>query len=233
VNNVIIQIYGIRTADDARSVVELGANHIGVSFGKIKATPGQLTCEQAREIFEKAQPSAVRVGLTVSVDIGVITEDLREAFPQVLHLSGDIDGISPERVAELRERFPMLKIMQAIPVLPGAPKEEQKAFEYIRRYESVSDFFLIDTKAPDAADIGATGLVHDWEIDRALTESTRVPCIIAGGLDSENVTRAVEISRPYGADSYSWTNLDNPTGPGFKDMKKVRAFVEAVKNARV
>lgn len=50
--DVIIQIYGIRTTEDARMVVEQGAHHIGVSYGKIKRTPGQLTCEQAKQIFE-------------------------------------------------------------------------------------------------------------------------------------------------------------------------------------
>ena len=50
--NVIIQIYGIRTIEDARMVIDMGAHHIGVSYGKIKRTPGQLTCEQAKEIFE-------------------------------------------------------------------------------------------------------------------------------------------------------------------------------------
>ena len=40
--DVIIQIYGIRTTEDARMVVEQGAHHIGVSYGKIKRTPGQL-----------------------------------------------------------------------------------------------------------------------------------------------------------------------------------------------
>lgn len=37
---MIIQIYGIRTVEDARMVVELGATNIGVSYGKIKRTPG-------------------------------------------------------------------------------------------------------------------------------------------------------------------------------------------------
>ena len=101
--------------------------------------------------------------------------------PDVLHLSGDIEGITPAQVQELRDRFPGLKIMQAIPVLAGVPLEEQKVMQYIKDYEPVTDFFLIDTKAPEAGDIGATGLTHDRMIDKAIVESTKVPCIIAGG----------------------------------------------------
>ena len=102
--DVIIQIYGIRTVKDARMVVEMGGHHLGVSYGKIKRTPGQLSCERAREIFEGVQPEAVRIGLTVSEDIDEITEDLKEALPDVMHLSGDIEGITPAQVQELKDR---------------------------------------------------------------------------------------------------------------------------------
>lgn len=230
---MIVQIYGIRTVEDARMVVDFGAEHIGVSYGHVKHTPGQLTCEQAKEIFAGVQPEAVRIGLTCSTDIDEISEDLRAAMPDVLHLSGDIDGISPEQVAELRGRFPGLKIMQAIPVLAGVPLEDQRVMEYVRAYEEVSDFFLIDTKAPSAGDIGATGLTHDRAIDRAIVDATDVPCIIAGGLDVDNVADAIHETRPYGVDSFTCTNYGDERADTLrcKDPEKVEAFVKAAKNA--
>lgn len=230
---MIVQIYGIRTVEDARMVVDFGVEHIGVSYGHVKHTPGQLTCEQAKEIFAGVQPEAVRIGLTCSTDIDEISEDLRAAMPDVLHLSGDIDGISPEQVAELRGRFPGLKIMQAIPVLAGVPLEDQRVMEYVRAYEEVSDFFLIDTKAPSAGDIGATGLTHDRAIDRAIVDATDVPCIIAGGLDVDNVADAIHETRPYGVDSFTCTNYDDERADTLrcKDPEKVEAFVRAAKNA--
>ena len=232
-NSMIVQIYGIRTVEDARMVVGMGAEHIGVSYGHVKHTPGQLTCEQAKEIFEGVQPEAVRIGLTCATDIDEISEDLRAALPDVLHLSGDIDGISPEQVAGLKGRFPGLKIMQALPVLAGVPIEEQKVLDYVRSYEGVSDFFLIDTKAVDAEDIGATGLTHDRSIDRAIVESTDVPCIIAGGLDEKNVADAIHETHPYGVDSFTCTNYADERANTLrcKDPEKVEAFVKAAKNA--
>ncbi|MBY4797053.1 phosphoribosylanthranilate isomerase [Collinsella sp. AGMB00827] len=232
-SDVVIQIYGIRTVEDARMVVSSGALHIGVSYGSIQHTPGQLTCEQAKEIFEGVQPEAVRVGLTCATDIDEITNDLNQAMPDVLHLSGDIDGILPEDVCELKRRFPKLKIMQAIPVLDGVPLHEQKALDYVRAYEAVSDFFLIDTKAPHADDIGATGLTHDRGIDAKIVASTTVPCIIAGGLDEHNVAEAIHEVEPWGVDSFTHTNYSDSRAHGLrcKDPDKVRAFVEAVRNA--
>jgi phosphoribosylanthranilate isomerase len=230
--DVKIQIYGIRTVDEARMVIEMGGHHIGVSYGKIKRTPGQLTCEKAREIFEGVPRTAIRIGLTVAEDIEEIISNLQETIPDVLHLSGNIEGVKPDEVAALKRRFPGLRIMQAIPVLQGVPIENQKVLEYVRQYERVSDFFLIDTKAPSATDIGATGLTHDRSIDRAIVASTKVPCIIAGGLDASNVAAAIREVGPYGVDSFSLTNYDNPTpGKGCKDPVKLRAFIEAAKNA--
>ena len=112
--DVKIQIYGIRTVEDARMVIDMGAHHIGVSYGRIKRTPGQLTLEKAKEIFMGVQPEAVKIGLTIAEDIDEITENLKEVLPDVLHLSGNIEGISPDEVMELKRRFPGLKIMQAI-----------------------------------------------------------------------------------------------------------------------
>ena len=197
-------------------VIDMGGEHIGVSYGKIKRTPGQLDCERAREIFEGVQPQAVRIGLTVAEDIDEISENLREAMPDVLHLSGDIEGISPAEVAELKSRFPELKIMQAIPVLAGVPLDEQQV-----------------TKAPAAGDIGATGLTHDRAIDRAIIEATDVPCIIAGGLDASNVAEAIYATHPYGVDSFSLTNYDDDRADTdrCKDPAKVEAFIKAAKDA--
>ena len=232
-SDVIIQIYGIRTVEDARLVVGHGALHIGVSYGHVKHTPGQLTCEQAKEIFEGVQPEAVRIGLTCSTDIDEISDDLRAAMPDVLHLSGDIDRISPEEVSELKRRFPDLQIMQAIPVLADVSLEDQKALDYVRAYEGVSDYFLIDTKSASAEDIGATGLTHDRAIDRAIVEATNVRCIIAGGLDENNVASAIRETHPYGVDSFTHTNYSDERADSLhcKDEAKVVAFIEAAKNA--
>lgn len=231
---MIIQIYGIRTLEDARMVIDSGAHHIGVNYGKVMRMKEQLTCEQAKEIFDNVQPEAIKVGLTIAEDIDEITENLNLVLPDILHLSGDIEGITPDEIKVLKERFPSLKIMQAMPVLQDVPLEEQKVMEYVKDYEGVSDFFLIDTKAEGADDIGATGLTHDISIDKAIIESTDVPCIIAGGLDASNVAEAMKITQPYGVDSFSSTNFDDfrkiELGKGIKDIEKVKAFVEAVKN---
>jgi phosphoribosylanthranilate isomerase len=159
----------------------------------------------------------------VATDLEEIIDMVTTVRPDILHLSGDIDPFPPEQVALLRQRVPGLKIMQAIPVA------NESAIDYVKKYEPVSDYYLLDTKAAGTTDIGATGLTHDWQLDRKVIEATRLPCIIAGGLKAENVAEAIKVARPWGVDSYSHTNLEHPTGPGIKDPVKVRQFIEAVR----
>jgi phosphoribosylanthranilate isomerase len=182
-----------------------------------------LNFEQAREIFNGIGSRAVRVGLTVSTEMEEIVEMVTTLMPDVLHLSGDIAGFSPNDIKELKRRVPGLKVMQAIPA------NDPRVYQYVKEYEAVSDFFLIDTVTSGASDIGATGLTHDLQIDKKIVESTKVPCIIAGGLGPANVTEAIRIVRPYGVDSFTRTNLDKPDGMNLKDPVKVKAFIDAVR----
>ncbi len=221
-NDIKIQIYGIRTPEDACMVINAGAHHIGVSYGRVKRTPGQVTFEQAQAIYDAVPPHAVRVGLTVSTELEEIVDMVTTIRPDILHLSGDIDPFPPDQVALLRQRVPGLKIMQAIPMV------DEKAIWYVKEYEPITDYYLLDTKATGTTDIGATGLAHDWYLDRKVIEATHLPCIIAGGLDASNVTEAIKIARPWGVNSFTHTNLDHSTGLGIKDPVKVKQFISAV-----
>lgn len=219
----ITQIYGISSVHDAKMVVDMGADHLGVAYGEVGKTPGFLDFDQAREIFECIGDKAVKVGLTVAFDLEEIVEMVNTLMPDILHLSGDIAKFSPEQVKKLKERVPELKVMQAIPA------NDPKVYEYINAYEAVSDYFLIDTVAEGIVGIGASGLTHSLEIDKKIVESTKVPCIIAGGLGPENVAEAIRVVGPYGVDSLTKTNWDKSKGIRGKDPEKVKAFIEAVR----
>lgn len=222
-SRVVTQIYGIRSVADAKMVVEAGADHLGVAYGEVGKTPGFLDFDQAREIFACIGGKAVKVGLTVASDLEEIVEMVNTLMPDILHLSGDITQFSPREVEKLKARVPALKIMQAIPA------NDPRVYQYIKEYETVSDYFLIDTVAEGIVGIGASGLTHDLQIDKTIVDSTRVPCIIAGGLGPDNVAEAIRVVKPYGVDSLTKTNLDKSSGLQGKDEQKVKAFIEAVR----
>ena len=73
-------------------------------------------------------------------------------------------------------------------------------------------------------------MTHSWELDRRIIRSVRIPVIIAGGLGPENVQDAIRVADPAGVDSK--TKTDKKDGTHTKDLKKVSAFVTAVRSVK-
>ncbi len=89
------------------------------------------------------------------------------------------------------------------------------------------DFHLLDARS--AADSrrgmrGGTGETFDWELVAA--RRSKVPLILSGGLDAENVAEAIAATRPYAVDSASGTE----SAPGHKDPRRLRALFDAVRS---
>ena len=72
---------------------------------------------------------------------------------------------------------------------------------------------------------GATGKTHDWRISRAVVEAVRVPVILAGGLNPDNVAEAVRAVRPWAVDVH--TGVENADGS--RSLSLARAFVANAK----
>jgi phosphoribosylanthranilate isomerase len=53
---------------------------------------------------------------------------------------------------------------------------------------------------------------------------SKVPLILSGGLEADNVGEAIALTRPYAVDTASGTEA----APGRKDPDKLRAFFQAV-----
>jgi len=82
---------------------------------------------------------------------------------------------------------------------------------------------LLDAHDPERH--GGTGRTIDWT--DAARVAARRPVILAGGLTPANVAEAVRRVRPYGVDVASGIE----TRPGVKDVRAMRAFVAAVREA--
>jgi phosphoribosylanthranilate isomerase len=95
--------------------------------------------------------------------------------------------------------------------------------ENIDEYAAVVDALLVDST--DEAGGGGTGETHNWTQTAAHVDRLDVPVVLAGGLDPDNVARAVETVDPFGVDTASGVESSG----GQKDQTVVEAFVE---NAR-
>ena len=126
---------------------------------------------------------------------------------------------TPARVKRIGELC-ALPTMKAIGVAARADLAQAKA------YEGVADTLLIDAKPPkDAALPGGNGRPFDWRLTREF--HSRVPWLLSGGLDPENVATAIALSGARGVDISSGVE----SAPGVKDERKIRAFVAAARRA--
>lgn len=66
--------------------------------------------------------------------------------------------------------------------------------------------------------------MHDWKLSRKVKESINIPVFLAGGLNAENVQKAIEEVEPYGVDVCSGVRTN-----GSLDEKKLAAFINNVR----
>lgn len=221
---MIVQIYTVQSPEEGIALAECGVDHIGITPAE-HGLPGEISNEYAAEIFQAIGDRAVKVALTVDTDLDKIVEMVKTVQPDILHLCGDLKLVTPQKVVELRRLLPGMKIMQAIPVM------DKGALQIAQDYESVADYFILDSYSDQIGGIGAAGFTHDWSISRAIVEHSRIPVILAGGLAPENVEEAIRQVQPWGVDSLTRTNEVLGEGKFRKDLGRVREFVMNAKAA--
>jgi phosphoribosylanthranilate isomerase len=146
------------------------------------------------------------VGLFVNEERAAIERILREVPLGLLQFHGD-------EPAEACEDFgrPWIK---AIRMRPDTDLQAQA-----QQYAGASGL-LLDTF--QAGVPGGTGQVFDWSL---IPMDLRRRIVLAGGLDSDNVTTAVRTIRPYAVDVSGGVEA----AKGIKDPIKIEAFIAGVK----
>jgi phosphoribosylanthranilate isomerase len=140
----------------------------------------------------------------------VLAAAVSAAKPDYLQLHG---AESPDRVAAIRDRYGVA-IIYAIAVA------EAGDFDQVAKYEGSADMFLFDAKAPAAADReGGHGMAFDWQMLRGRTFPR--PWLLAGGLNPQNVARAIRSSQAPGVDVSSGVEIS----PGHKSADLIVQFV--------
>ena len=104
-------------------------------------------------------------------------------------------------------------------------RKKGKAFGSFMALPKNLGAIMLDSGTPSQR--GGSGKSFDWLEARAWVSAMNQlhPVAIAGGLNVENVGKAIAILKPWGVDVASGVEAR----PGKKDPEKVRAFVKAVR----
>ena len=221
----MIQIYSIQTVEEALQCVQAGAEAIGVAVATGANLPAEVPEATCAEIFAALEGRAQRVLLVVTQTEEETVEYVRRLQPDILQLCGNRLPATPEFAAQCRAVRPGLRVLQAVGV------DGQEAIDRAKYFAGFCDMLILDSIAPGIAGIGAAGRTHDWSIDAEIVRSVPCPVVLAGGLDAENVRAAIEAVRPWGVDSFKRTSDRLPDGGSRKNIEKVRAFVQAAREA--
>jgi len=219
---VIVQLYGVTTAEDAAMVAGFSPDHVGVVLDEGIDTWDSVDGPTMRAIVAELTGCRL-VSLSLSTDRDRVLRTVEQVQPQILHVARAVGGLGVDGVAELRTAIAPVEIMVTIPVRGRGVLDDALAFA------PVSDWLLLDTAHSETGVVGASGQVHDWSWSRGVVEAVDVPVILAGGLGPDNVAAAIDAVRPAGVDSETHTGRDGDRRR--RDPDKVRRFVERARTS--
>ena len=212
--SLIVKICGLSTRETLDVALEAGADMVGFVF--FPASPRHLRLEAARELGKQAKGRALKVALTVDADDATLANIVEALQPDILQLHGR------ETVARLRD----IKQNFGLPVMKAIAVESTSDLAPLPGYAAVADRILFDARAPrEATRPGGLGAVFDWHVLEKL--DLRLPFMVSGGLNAENVAEAVRVTRAGGVDVSSGVER----AAGIKDPEMIRAFIRAARMA--
>jgi phosphoribosylanthranilate isomerase len=213
---VKVKVCGITSLEDAELAASLGAWTVGMIF--YEGSPRRCSLEQAQRIGAALRRKVQLCGVFVNAPLEHVVEMSQQAGLTMLQLHGD-EG--PSFCAEAARRSGARVIKAAQVSGPGDVQD-------LERFHV--DFHLLDARArsPERAGLrGGTGETFDWEL--LMLRRSKLPLILSGGLNAQNVAEAIALGRPHAVDTASGTEA----APGHKDPQKLRAFFEAVTGTAV
>ena len=194
-----VKICGITKKKDALFASNLGVDALGFVF--YKDSPRYIDPIEAGKIISSLHPLILRVGLFVNADAKFVRDSIIKSKINLIQFHGD-------ESEEYCNQF-NLPYIKAIPM-----KEDINLLECCNDFKSASAL-LLDTFSKKLK--GGTGEVFDWKkIPRKLS----LPLIIAGGLNSENISDLIKKVKPFCVDVSGGIEIIK----GVKDEKKMREF---------
>lgn len=194
------------------------ATDLGVSFvGFVVLAPmshRDLALDRAAELVRATPPEIETVLVTPETDREALDDALSTVDPDIAQLTGHLEDDETRSIA--REHG--LRVWRAYSPSGHRSTDEDR----LRELSHVCESIVLD--AVDPSGYGGHGDPLEWDHARSLVEALAgFPAVLAGGLDPDNVTRAIDWVRPWCVDVSSGIEVD-----GRKDPDRMRAFAQAV-----
>ena len=214
-----VKICCIASVEEAWMAIDFGANAVGL-VSAMPSGPGVISEELIEEIAATIPPGVSSFLLTCHQRAADIVEQQTRLRVNTLQLC---DVLKEGDHRELRGALPGVSIVQVIHVNgPESVEEALSAAPFV-------DALLLDSgsKTSEIKELGGTGRVHNWSLSKLIRQEVKVPVFLAGGLNSLNVSAAIEQVKPFGVDVCTGVRTD-----GQLDQNKLADFFQGVRGAR-
>lgn len=216
--NPRVKICCIASIEEAKTAIAFGASALGL-VSAMPSGPGMISEEKIAEIVEAVPPPIATFLLTSKQDAPSIIAQQKRCRTNTLQLC---DRIETGVYQQLRDALPGIALVQVIHVNGRGSIEEATAVA------PLVDALLLDSGNDKSSvkELGGTGRVHDWSISKTIRESVNKPIFLAGGLNGENVARAISGVAPFGLDLCSGVRTN-----GKLDEVKLARFFGGIRSS--
>lgn len=197
-----VKICGILNEEAALCAVENGADALGFVFAESKR---EISLEHAFSIISKVPKEVIKVGVFVNPS--------KERLDDVVSKTGiDIVQLHGNETPEFCRTIPY-------PMIKAFSIESVEDLKNIHEYPC--EYVLLD--GPKGKYHGGNGISFDWGVLSGFDFKEK-KVILAGGLNSENVTTATLKTKADMVDVSSGVETN-----GHKDLEKIKTFIIRVK----
>jgi phosphoribosylanthranilate isomerase len=183
--------------------VRYGADALGFVF--VPASKRCINLEQGAQLSRGVPAFVSRVGLFLDQAADEVWRTLERVPLSLLQFHG-------QEEAEYCRQFgrPYIKSVSL--------QDGQSVSDLEQQYPDAAGI-LVDSHAPGG--LGGTGKTVVW----GLVKAGRLPLILAGGLDPQNVAEAIRQVQPWAVDVSSGVEIS----PGIKDAEAIKQFISEAK----
>ena len=202
-----IKMCGLFREEDIEAANLIKPEYIGFVF--FKKSHRYVDKEKALFLKSKLNNDIKAVGVFVDEDISFVKELVEEKIIDVVQLHGKEDYSYIEKLREeISSNTPIIKAVII--------KSDEDVNEFKENFSTKysADYYLLDSGMG-----GGTSL--NWDLLKGLD----IRFFLAGGLNPENVKKAIDQVKPYAVDVSSGIETDR-----VKDINKMRVFASIVRN---
>ncbi len=182
--------------------------------------PRQRSVEEARALFDRLPKDVERVLVTTQQDLERLPALMEETHATHLQWHRETQ---PDELKQLRGALAPETGLIALLRLPRKEEAEGDLTMLIETAKGLSrhaDRILLDARPKPGDAPGGTGHETDLKTAAALVHALKpYPVVLAGGLNGDNVARALRQVRPWGVDTSSGT--EDPGQTGRKNPERV------------